>query len=115
MNSALNSAYFNRLKEGTGIGYLLARENSRALADTLTHYKGGYGSTMGGNSLACAAGIAVLDFLSDLKNMTQIRLSGSYLGEQLRELKQASEYVLDFRCFGLMCGIDVDERGTRQV
>jgi acetylornithine/N-succinyldiaminopimelate aminotransferase len=72
---------------------------------------GDYGCTMGGNSLACAGGTAVLDFLSDVKNIDEINKKGAYLLDGLREIaKKHSNKVKDARCYGLMGALEMHER-----
>lgn len=62
------------------------------------------GTTFGGNHLACAAGLAVLEVLE----AEQLQRKALELGEKLmEELKQIPE-ITDVRGKGLMIGIDLD-------
>lgn len=63
------------------------------------------GTTFGGNQLACAAAIAVLEVMEKENLMQQAEQNGSYL---LQELKQVSE-IKNVRGKGLMIGFDVPE------
>ncbi len=71
---------------------------------------GHHGSTFGGNPLACAAGLAVLDILQEEDLVTQARAKGEYLLTKLRNL--TSPRVREVRGLGLMVGIELRERVT---
>lgn len=62
------------------------------------------GTTFGGNHLACAAAIAVLDVLKNEYLMKNAATMGTYLVEKLRELPQ----VKAVRGLGLMVGIEFE-------
>jgi acetylornithine aminotransferase len=62
------------------------------------------GTTFGGNYLACAAGIAVLDVI---RNENLIEHAASLGNELMNELKQFSE-IEEVRGLGLMIGIEFD-------
>jgi acetylornithine aminotransferase len=61
------------------------------------------GTTFGGNYLACAAAIAVLDVMKAENLMENATLVGNYLMEQLRPL----EGVAEVRGQGLMIGVEM--------
>ncbi len=65
--------------------------------------KGLLGTTFGGNHLACAAAIAVLDILKDENLIDKAKSHGDYLIEQLESCKGVKEV----RGRGLMLGIDM--------
>ena len=67
---------------------------------------GQLGTTFGGNHLACAAALAVLDVFEEEHLVENAHEVGEYLIEQLKSLK--SERVKDIRGRGLMIGIDLD-------
>jgi 4-aminobutyrate aminotransferase-like enzyme/Ser/Thr protein kinase RdoA (MazF antagonist) len=71
-------------------------------------------STFGGNPVACAAGLAVLDVLRD-ENLQQNALTvGTQWLRDLRELQAKHPLVGDVRGLGLFLGIDlVTDRETR--
>jgi 4-aminobutyrate aminotransferase-like enzyme/Ser/Thr protein kinase RdoA (MazF antagonist) len=71
-------------------------------------------STFGGNPVACAAGLAVLDVLRD-ENLQQNALAvGTQWMRDLRELQAKHALVGDVRGSGLFLGIDlVTDRETR--
>lgn len=81
------------------------------VAEHLTHVweRGQHGTTYGGNPLACAAGIAVLEEL-DAGLLGHVRNVGGYLREGLERL--ATEYgllVRSVRGRGLMLGMELSE------
>ena len=63
------------------------------------------GTTFGGNHLACAAAIAVLDIMSDEKLTENARNVGAYLLAELKKLPG----IKDVRGKGLMIGIEFDK------
>ena len=67
---------------------------------------GQLGTTFGGNHLACAAALAVLDVFEEENLVENAHVVGDYLIEKLKELE--SEKVKDIRGRGLMIGIDLD-------
>ncbi|HET7106257.1 MAG TPA: aminotransferase class III-fold pyridoxal phosphate-dependent enzyme [Candidatus Acidoferrum sp.] len=71
-------------------------------------------STFGGNPVACAAGLAVLDVVRD-ENLQQNALAvGTQWNRDLRELQAKHPLIGDVRGLGLFLGIDlVTDRETR--
>jgi len=67
---------------------------------------GQLGTTFGGNHLACAAALAVLDVFEEEKLVENADAVGTYLMEQLKALN--SPRIKDVRGRGLMIGIDLD-------
>lgn len=67
---------------------------------------GQLGTTFGGNHLACAAALAVLDIYEEEGLVENARVVGDYLMEQLKMLN--SPRIKDIRGRGLMIGIDLD-------
>ncbi len=63
------------------------------------------GTTFGGNHLACAAAIAVLDIMKEENLVANAEKVGAYLIEQLRQLPGIKE----LRGRGLMIGIEFEE------
>lgn len=63
------------------------------------------GTTFGGNHLACAAGIAVLDVIKDENLVTNAAVVGNYIMEQLKNISGIKEV----RGRGLMIGIEFEE------
>jgi 4-aminobutyrate aminotransferase-like enzyme len=72
-------------------------------------------STFGGNPVACAAGMAVLDVIEDEGLMSNARLTGDYLRDGIRELMPRHAWIGDVRGRGLLTGVElVRDRTTRE-
>ena len=70
--------------------------------------KGMLGTTFGGNHLACAAAIAVLDVMEQDGLVDNARATGEYLIERLREMQQRHpDKIKEVRGRGLMIGIEI--------
>jgi acetylornithine aminotransferase len=67
---------------------------------------GQLGTTFGGNHLACAAALAVLDVFEEEHLVENADTVGNYLMGKLKELN--SDRIKDVRGRGLMIGIDLD-------
>jgi 4-aminobutyrate aminotransferase-like enzyme len=72
-------------------------------------------SSYGGNPLACAAGLAVLDALEEPSFLENVRRVGAVLGEGLQELAAESPYVSRTRGVGMMLGFDLIDPVTNQL
>jgi 4-aminobutyrate aminotransferase-like enzyme/Ser/Thr protein kinase RdoA (MazF antagonist) len=66
-----------------------------------------YFSTFGGNPVACAAGLAVLDVLEDEDLAHHSAAVGTHLRSALRDLAGHHEVVGDVRGAGLMTGVEL--------
>lgn len=62
------------------------------------------GTTFGGNHLACAAAIAVLDVMKEEKLIDNAKTIGDYLISELKKIPQ----IKDVRGLGLMIGLEFD-------
>jgi 4-aminobutyrate aminotransferase-like enzyme/Ser/Thr protein kinase RdoA (MazF antagonist) len=72
-------------------------------------------STFGGNPVACAAGLAVLDVLRDERLQENALSVGKQLTTVLREVQQCHPLIGDVRGSGLFLGLDlVRNRETRE-
>ena len=69
---------------------------------------GQLGTTFGGNHLACAAALAVLDVFDDEQLVENAHRVGTYLMDSLRALQTDNAHITDVRGRGLMIGIDLD-------
>ena len=69
---------------------------------------GQLGTTFGGNHLACAAALAVLDVFEEEHLVENAHEVGEYLIEKLKELQKTEPHIVDVRGRGLMIGIDLD-------
>jgi 4-aminobutyrate aminotransferase-like enzyme/Ser/Thr protein kinase RdoA (MazF antagonist) len=72
-------------------------------------------STFGGNPVACAVGLAVLDVLEQEQLQGHALRVGTYLIQELKALQKRHDLIGDVRGSGLFLGIDlVLDRGTRE-
>ncbi|MBX7193916.1 MAG: acetylornithine/succinylornithine family transaminase [Sandaracinaceae bacterium] len=97
------------LAKGIGGGFPLgAIALTEALADGLP--VGTHGSTFGGNPLACAAGLAVLEIFDEERLVENAHEVGSFLGAQLAEMAADASLpaAVEARGRGLLRGIRVD-------
>ena len=69
---------------------------------------GQLGTTFGGNHLACAAALAVLDVMENEHLVDNACKVGYYLLEKLNNLKATQPHITDVRGRGLMIGIELD-------
>lgn len=69
---------------------------------------GQLGTTFGGNHLACASALAVLDVLEQESLVENAREVGDYLIAKLKELQQTQPHITDVRGRGLMIGVEFD-------
>jgi acetylornithine/N-succinyldiaminopimelate aminotransferase len=89
------------LAGGIPVGAVLAGEKAAEVLQT-----GDHGSTFGGNSLAAAAGIVVLDTVTDPAFLREIVRKGGRLMDTIRSWNHPR--VQEIRGRGLMAGIDID-------
>lgn len=68
---------------------------------------GQLGTTFGGNHLACAAALAVLDIFEKEGLVENAHLVGEYLMEQLKGLQKDYPVIQEVRGRGLMIGVDL--------
>jgi 4-aminobutyrate aminotransferase-like enzyme len=70
----------------------------------------GFFSTFGGNPVAGAAGLAVLDVMERERLTENARTTGDYFIKRLRELATTHSAVRDVRGCGLLIGVEVTDR-----
>ena len=71
-------------------------------------------STFGGNTVACAAGNAVLDVIEREDLIAQGRETGAYLRESLNSLAESQPLIGDIRGHGMLAGLEfVTDRDSR--
>ena len=63
-------------------------------------------STFGGNTRACAAGLAMLEVLMEERLADRAAASGIHLLDRLRDLQRRQPLIADIRGRGLMIGIE---------
>lgn len=89
------------MAKGMGNGFPVA---GVLIRETIEAKKGMLGTTFGGNHLACAAAIAVLDVLKEEKLVENAAVVGEYLMDKIKGLPG----VIEVRGKGLMIGVDMD-------
>jgi adenosylmethionine-8-amino-7-oxononanoate aminotransferase len=73
------------------------------------------GHTFAGNPLACAAGLAVLDYFESHNLLKHVADVGPYFGQKLRELKKDPAFaaaITDVRGIGLWWGVEFRQDNT---
>ncbi len=76
----------------------------------------GFFSTFGGNPVAAAAGLAVLEVLDQERLVENARTTGEYFIRRLKELARAHSTIRDVRGHGLMIGAELTDRAmTKRV
>ncbi len=76
---------------------------------------GGLGGTYGGNPVACAAGIAVMDIMRDEKLPERAGRIGSVVEERMQSWAKENELIGDVRVVGAMAGVElVRDRKTKE-
>jgi len=76
---------------------------------------GTHASTFGGNPLACAAGIAVIEAIEEEGLIDNTNKMGQYAREKLEHLKQKYPVIDHIRGKGLMLGIQLTLPGAAIV
>jgi predicted acetylornithine/succinylornithine family transaminase len=95
------------LGNGFPIGALLARASVAEVFEP-----GSHGSTFGGNPMACAAALAVLEEFELSHVLTRVKSTGSYFFRILRERLSSLAIVKEIRGLGLMVGIELKIPGS---
>jgi acetylornithine/N-succinyldiaminopimelate aminotransferase len=91
------------LAGGIPIGVMLCTEDaSRAITP------GMHGTTFGGNPLACAVAIAVIDEIKHSNLLTHVTETGDYFRAQLQALQTRHPAIIDIRGLGLMIGVELN-------
>ncbi|XP_059668115.1 alanine--glyoxylate aminotransferase 2 homolog 2, mitochondrial-like [Cornus florida] len=94
------------MAKGIGNGYPLgAVVTTPEIAEVLTRRN--YFNTFGGNPVATAAGLAVLQVIEREKLQENAHVVGSHLKERLIALKDKHEIIGDVRGRGLMLGVEL--------
>ena len=76
---------------------------------------GGLGGTYGGNPVACAAGLAVMDIMRDEKLAERAARIGSVVEERMQSWAADHEMIGDVRVVGAMAGMElVRDRATKE-
>ncbi|NTW57169.1 MAG: aspartate aminotransferase family protein [Chlorobiaceae bacterium] len=86
---------------------------SEKVADVLAY--GNHGTTFGGNPVACAAGLAMIEAIEQDGLMEHAETIGNFLAEGLQRLAGKHPMILEIRQCGLMVGITVDREAKFYV
>ena len=95
---------------GVPIGAMLTTETIATALDV-----GAHGSTFGGNPLACAAGVAVLEAIREERLLENCRNLGARIRERLARLAAELPMIRAVRGRGLILGIEIDRPGRPLV
>ncbi|MHC4856690.1 MAG: aminotransferase class III-fold pyridoxal phosphate-dependent enzyme, partial [Planctomycetota bacterium] len=95
---------------GVAIGAMMARPE---IAKSLV--PGTHASTFGGNSLACAAAIAVIEAIEEEKLLDNANVLGAYTRSKLEQLKEKYPIIDHVRGKGLMLGLQLNMPGATIV
>ena len=78
------------------------------ISPEFTPVYGQLGTTFGGNHLACAAALAVLDVIEQEHLVENAEKVGDHIIRELKKLQATQPHILDVRGRGLMIGIQLD-------
>ena len=95
---------------GVAIGAMMAKEE---LAAKLV--PGKHASTFGGNCIACAAGIAVVDAIEEDNLLENAVKMGEYAKHKLEQLGEKYDIIKEVRGKGLMIGVQLSSPGAEIV
>lgn len=88
---------------------------SKEIAEFFDDHLLSCGLTYSGHPLACAAGVACVNYYKDADILTNVNKSGAVLGEILEELKAKHKSVGDVRYIGLFSAIElVKDKATKE-
>jgi acetylornithine/N-succinyldiaminopimelate aminotransferase len=89
---------------GMPIGAIISTDKISASFGPGTH-----GSTFGGNTASCIAGLAVLDYINENKLVERSKKMGQYFMKKLMKIKNKYSAVKEIRGIGLMIGMEFNE------
>ncbi len=70
---------------------------------------GDHGTTFGGNPLACAAALAVVETIINENLLSHVEKMGYYLRQELLKLKNNKDCIEEIRGIGLMVGLTINK------
>ncbi|WP_433963959.1 aspartate aminotransferase family protein [Tunturiibacter gelidiferens] len=97
------------IANGIPMGAMLC---TNAAAEAIT--PGMHGTTFGGNPLACAVAIAVIDTIKRDNLLAHINEVGAYFHDQLTQLAKRHDCITEVRGKGLMLGIEINSADLAQ-
>jgi len=86
---------------------------SEKVADVLSY--GNHGTTFGGNPVACAAGLALINAIDEDNLLENTEATGKYINDELEKLAAKHSRILEIRQYGLMIGITVNSEAKYYV
>jgi len=95
---------------GVAIGAMMANEEISA-----SLVPGKHASTFGGNALACAAGVAVIEVIEQDNLLDNAKQLGQYTQDKLNQLKLKHDVIDHVRGVGLMIGVQLMGPGAAIV
>ena len=95
---------------GMAIGAMMAKEE---IAASLV--PGKHATTFGGNALACAAAVAVIEAIEEENLLENAARIGQYAKEKLDQLMQKHSIIDHVRSVGLMIGVQLTSPGSQIV
>ena len=97
------------IANGIPMGAMLC---TNAAAESIT--PGMHGTTFGGNPLACAVAIAVIDTIKRDNLLAHINEVGAYFHDQLTQLAKRHDCITEVRGKGLMLGLEINSADLAQ-
>lgn len=94
------------MAKGLGGGFPIGAVMTNARASVLE--PGDHGSTFGGNPLACAVSLAVINELMDAGIVAEIDAKSSYFKAKLEKLKAKHSFITEVKGMGLLLGMAMD-------
>lgn len=89
---------------------------SKAIAEYFDDNLLSCGLTYSGHPLACAAGVACIDFYEKSNILDNVNVVGKVLGEKLEEMKEKHPCVGDVRYIGLFSAVElVKDKATKEA
>jgi len=95
---------------GVAIGAMMAKAEIAAVL-----VPGKHASTFGGNALACAAAVAVIEAIEQENLLQNANELGKYAMQKLEELKTKHSIIDHVRGIGLMIGVQLKKPGAKIV
>jgi acetylornithine aminotransferase/acetylornithine/N-succinyldiaminopimelate aminotransferase len=89
---------------GVPMGAMLCTEEAAK-----AFHPGMHGTTFGGNPLACAAAIAVLDTIKRDGILEHVTNTGTYFIDRLNMLAKSHDAIKEVRGLGLMIGVELND------
>ncbi|KMT22658.1 aspartate aminotransferase family protein [Clostridium cylindrosporum] len=95
------------LAKGLGGGFPIgATVVSSKVAEKLE--PGDHGSTFGGNPLACAVSMAIINEILDKNIIKEVNEKANYIVDKLNKIKENNSAIKDIKGMGLLIGIEVE-------